>query len=136
MADHNPDDKQKRQAPDTERIEISADNLMDNMRDLVDKGNMRRLLIRNANGDVLLDIPLTAGVITGVLFLLFLRFWLVVGAIAAVVLKINIEVVRVSDDQAAPHNADPISRLEGTGADAQDAIDSAADEASRLSGDV
>lgn len=135
MADYDPDDKQKRQA-DTERIEISADNLMDNMRDLVDKGNMRRLLIRNANGDVLLDIPLTAGVITGVLFLLFLRFWLVVGVIAAVVLKINIEVVRVSDAQATQQQnaADPISRLGG--ADSSDAIDSAADEASRLSGDV
>ncbi|AFL73772.1 DUF4342 domain-containing protein [Thiocystis violascens] len=57
--------------PLSEEITVAGSALVDKVKDLVLKGNVRRLIVRRPNGKVLVDIPLTAGVgVAGVLTLL------------------------------------------------------------------
>jgi hypothetical protein len=49
----------------TEQIEIAASDLVDRTKELIGEGNVRRLIIRNQDDEVLLEVPLTAGVVVG-----------------------------------------------------------------------
>jgi hypothetical protein len=46
----------------TEQIEIAASELVERTKELIKVGNVRRLTIRNQDDEVLLEVPLTAGV--------------------------------------------------------------------------
>ena len=46
----------------TEQIEIAASELVERTKELINEGNVRRLIIRNRDDEVLLEVPLTAGV--------------------------------------------------------------------------
>jgi hypothetical protein len=46
----------------TEQIEIAASELVGKTKELIEEGNVRRLIIRNQDDEVLLELPLTAGV--------------------------------------------------------------------------
>ena len=50
----------------TEEIEINAGELVDRVKKLIEEGNVRRLIIRKPNDEILLEVPLTAGVAVGV----------------------------------------------------------------------
>ena len=63
----------------TEEHKVSGKNLLDRVKQIVHEGNVRRITIKNPEGKVLLDIPLTMGVVGAVL----LPFWAAVGTIAA-----------------------------------------------------
>ena len=47
----------------TEEHKVSGKNLLDRVKQIVHEGNVRRITIKNPHGKVLLDIPLTAGVV-------------------------------------------------------------------------
>jgi hypothetical protein len=49
----------------TEQIEIAASELVDRTKELIEEGNVRRLIIRNPDDKVLLEVPLTTGVAVG-----------------------------------------------------------------------
>lgn len=49
----------------TEQIEIAASELVDRTKELIEEGNVRRLIIRNPDDEVLLEVPLTTGVAVG-----------------------------------------------------------------------
>lgn len=63
----------------TEEHKVSGKNLLDRVKQIVHEGNVRRITIKNAEGRVLLEMPLTMGVVGAVL----LPFWAAIGAIAA-----------------------------------------------------
>ena len=48
-----------------EQLEVAGSQVVDRVRQLIDEGNVRRLILRNTEGRVLLEIPLTAGVAVG-----------------------------------------------------------------------
>ena len=48
-------------------IKVASDKLKDTLKQLLREGNVRRVVIRNASGRTLLDMPLTAGVAGAVL---------------------------------------------------------------------
>ena len=77
-----------------EQLEVAGNQVVDRVRQLIDEGNVRRLILRNPEGRVLLEIPLTAGVAVGGAV-----FWLNpllagLGAIAALLARVSIEIVR------------------------------------------
>ena len=81
-----------------EEIELAVDGLNERMKELIQEGNVRRLIIRKDNGDKLIEIPLTAGVAVGSVIALI---WPVIAAAAAVtglLTRIKIQVVRKWDD--------------------------------------
>lgn len=78
----------------TETIEVRGEDLLGRIKELVHEGNIRRIIIKNEEGDRLLEIPLTLGVVSAMLLPVFTA----VGALAAVVAKCTIEIERVEED--------------------------------------
>lgn len=91
------ENKDKRERTFTEELELAANEVVDTVRDLIQQGNVRRIVIRKANDDVLLEIPLTAGVAVGGVLAYFMPVLAAVGALAALVTSVKIQVVRVKD---------------------------------------
>ena len=73
-----------------EEIKVTGRKLKGTIKALVREGNVRRVVIRNAQGRTLLDMPLTAGVAGAVL----LPFWVAVGGIVALAKEFTIVVER------------------------------------------
>jgi uncharacterized protein DUF4342 len=65
--------------PRTEEFKVSGANLKAKLKEVIRKGTVRRVVIKNAQGRTVLDIPLTAGLLGAAL----LPFWAAVGGIAA-----------------------------------------------------
>ena len=78
----------------TEEIEIAGSELVTRFKELVTEGNVRRVIIRNKNGDRLLEVPLTAGVAVGGVLTLWNPVLAALGALAALIAEVRIEVVR------------------------------------------
>lgn len=73
-----------------EEYNVSGANLVDRVRELLHEGNVTRLIIKDADDKVLLEIPATVGVVGVVL-----APWLVaLGVIAALVTNCRIVVER------------------------------------------
>jgi len=81
-----------------EDIELEGRQLLDRVRDLIQEGNVRRLIIKDPNGKYNLEIPLTVGVVAGGVFALAAPVMAALGALAALVTRVQIQVVREMDD--------------------------------------
>lgn len=113
--------KPKNDAPNTfaEELNVAGSQLVERLQDLVRQGNIRRLILRDQHGRTLLEVPLTLGVVGGAGVALFAPFLAAVGAIAALVTRINIVVERYENPEDADHEAsgptvvemDPSERL-------------------------
>ncbi len=75
----------------SEEFQFSGEMLMSKIKELLHEGNIRRMIIKNEEGRVLVDIPLTIGVV-GALVAPQLA---ALGAIAALVTKGTIVVEKV-----------------------------------------
>ncbi len=73
-----------------EEFQVSADDLIGKVKELIKEGNIRSVVIRNEQGEKLIEFPVTGGVI-GVLIVPQLA---ALGAIAALVTKCTIAVER------------------------------------------
>lgn len=73
-----------------ERLHTTGDKLLETVKRIVREGNARRIVIRNDEEKVLLEFPLTAGVVGAAL----LPVWAAIGAVAALVGNCSIEVER------------------------------------------
>jgi len=73
-----------------EEFQVSADDLVGRVKDLIHEGNIRRIRVRNEKGETLLEIPVTVGLI-GALFAPYLA---ALGAIAALATRCTIAVER------------------------------------------
>ena len=93
------EEKDKRQKTFTETITVAGNELVKRVQELVKEGNVRRLIIRNEKGDVLLEIPLTAGFVVGGAVAVFSPVLAVVGTLAGLLAKVKIEIVRTDDTE-------------------------------------
>ncbi|WP_404786241.1 DUF4342 domain-containing protein [Altericista sp. CCNU0014] len=73
-----------------EEFTISGNDLAVKVKELVHEGNIRRIIIKNEEGRVLIEIPLTVGVVGGVLGAAFFPVVAAVGAIGALVAHLTI----------------------------------------------
>ena len=87
----------------TEQIEVAGSDLVDRAKKLIVEGNVRRLIIRNSDDEKLLEVPLTAGVMVGGAFSLIAPVLAALGAMAALLAWVKIEVVR-TEGQAEGSN--------------------------------
>ena len=78
----------------TENIEIAGSELVDRTKELIAEGNVRRLIIRNQDDEKMLEVPLTTGVVVGGAFTLLAPILAALGAMAALLARVKIEVVR------------------------------------------
>jgi hypothetical protein len=82
----------------TEEFHLKGDDVVAKIKELVREGNVRRVIVANAEGKVLVEIPVTIGVV-GVLLVPTLA---AIGALAAVLTDCTIKVVR---DETPPSDA-------------------------------
>jgi hypothetical protein len=90
----------------TEEFRVSGEGVLAKVRELVHEGNVRRITIKNDDGRVLIEIPLTLGVIGTVL----LPVWAAIGAIAALAANLTIAVERADDGDRARHEGDSVEQ--------------------------
>ena len=74
----------------TEEFKISGEDVIAKIKELVREGNVRRIIIRDADGRNLVEFPLTAGVIGAAL----LPVWAGIGAVVALAANYSILVER------------------------------------------
>ena len=82
----------------TEEMEVTGDKLVAYVKNLAEEGQVRRIRVTEPDGDIMLDIPLTFGAIAGGAVVLAAPLLAVLGALAAFVSKVKLEIVRDGDD--------------------------------------
>jgi hypothetical protein len=77
----------------SEEFQVKGDALVAELKKLVHEGNVRRITIKNEEGQTLIEIPLTLGVVGAVL----LPVWAAIGAIAALAANLTIVVEKIEE---------------------------------------
>ena len=78
----------------TEEFEVTGTELIERIKELVRAGNVRRVILRTQDNKLLLEIPLTAGAVAGGVVVLVAPVLAALGAMAALVAKVKLQVVR------------------------------------------
>lgn len=79
----------------TEEFKVQGDQLLAKVKELIHAGNVRRIILKNAEGVPVLEIPLTLGVVGA----LIAPVWAAIGAIAALAVDYSIVVERIVEDE-------------------------------------
>jgi hypothetical protein len=82
----------------TEEFKVRGDAVVAKIKELVHEGNIRRIIIKNEEGQTLIEAPLTLGVVGAVL----LPVWAAIGAVAALAANLTIVVEKVEQTPPAP----------------------------------
>lgn len=83
-----------------EEIEVTGSELISRVKELIKEGNVRHIVIRNQQNDVVLEIPLATGIAVGGVVAFFSLPLAALGALAALVTRLKIEVVRQAEAQS------------------------------------
>ena len=77
----------------TEELRVTGDALVGAIKTLLHEGNVRRITLKNEEGETLIEIPLTIGVVG----FLLIPVWAAVGAIAALAARLTIVIEKVEE---------------------------------------
>lgn len=80
--------------PQTEEFSVNSDNLVSKVQELINESNVRRILIKNPEGRVLLEVPLSAGLVGGAVGLAFFAPLVALASIAMLAAKFTLVVER------------------------------------------
>src|SRR5262245_17572353 len=83
-----------------EEIDIAGRDLVERVQNLFREGNVRRVILRDAAGTVLVEIPLAAGVAVGGVMVVAAPVLAALGALAALVTNCRLQIVRVAPPTA------------------------------------
>lgn len=83
----------------TEKTEfqVKGEDLLKKIKQLIHEGNIRRIIIKDKEGLVFMEIPLNVGIVGAAL----IPIWAAVGALAALVADFTIEVVKKEEEPKA-----------------------------------
>ena len=81
-----------------EQFRVTGDKVVSTIKDLLHEGNIRRITLKNDEGKILFEIPLTVGVVGAVLF----PVWAAIGAVAALAANMIIVVEKVDPEAEKP----------------------------------
>lgn len=76
-----------------EEIEVKGDELIARVKQLAEDNKVKRIRVIEPDGDIALEIPLTYGALAGGAVVVAAPVLAVVGALAALVAKVKIEIV-------------------------------------------
>jgi hypothetical protein len=77
----------------TEEFSVNGEDLLAKIKEILHEGNIRRIIIKKKDGDTVMEIPMTLGVV-GALIAPQLA---AIGAIAALVTEATVVVEKVTD---------------------------------------
>ncbi len=83
-----------------EEFKINGEDLVAKLKDIINQGNIRRIIIKNDKGVTLIEVPLTIGVVGAV----FLPVWAAIGAIAAMITNCTVVVERRVTPEEKPES--------------------------------
>lgn len=90
-----------------EEIEVSSKQLLSEINRLIADGNVRKLVVKSDDGHVFLTIPLTAGAVVGGIVTLGAPWLAVLAAVAGLVAKVKIEIIRSDEPKVQANSAKP-----------------------------
>lgn len=73
-----------------EEFKVSGDALVAKVKELIHQGNIRRIIVKNEEGHILVEIPLTVGVVGGVVSAVMFPLIAALGAIGALVAHLTL----------------------------------------------
>jgi len=74
----------------TEEIQVGANKLLSTIKGIMREGRVRRVVVKNADGRTVLDIPLAAGAVGAAL----LPLWAAIGGLAMLAARYTLVVER------------------------------------------
>lgn len=77
-----------------EEFKVNGEELLKKVKDLIAEGNVRRIIVKNKEGKILIEVPLTIGVVGALLAPPLAA----IGAIAALVTECTIIVERETEE--------------------------------------
>lgn len=83
-----------RRQPDD--IDFSSSDWLGKAKDLINQGNLRRLIVRRPSGRILIDVPLVAGLSVIAVLILVVPMLMALAALAALVMRFQLEIERDS----------------------------------------
>jgi hypothetical protein len=88
---------EEQRTPLHQRVTLAGSELVDFVKQLIEEGNVRRLIIRKPGGETLLEVPLTAGIAVSGALTLMAPVLAAIGALAALVAKVQVDIIRGGD---------------------------------------
>ncbi len=82
-----------------EEIEVAGRDAVARAQDIIEEGNVRRLIFLTAEDKVILEVPLTAGVAAGAAAVFIMPTLAAIGAAVAFLSKVKIQIVRVDEEE-------------------------------------
>jgi Domain of unknown function (DUF4342) len=82
-----------------EEVEVAGNQLVDRIKALVQENSTRRVIVRSEDNKEIFSVPLTTGVVVGGLITLTLPMLAALGAVAALVTKVKLEVIREEETE-------------------------------------
>ncbi len=89
----------------TEEFKVSGEEVLTKVKALIKEGRARKIIIKNEAGHTLIEVPMNVGAGVGAATLIFAPVIAAVGALAALVTKCTIVVVR---EENSKNNETPI----------------------------
>jgi|GEM_PF-2732169 len=84
VSPHNP--------PRVEEFKLSSGTVIDKVKELVKKGNVRKIIVKTDTGRSLVEIPLTVGVVGGVVGTITAPLFTVLGVVGVFAARLTIVV--------------------------------------------
>lgn len=92
--------KTKEERTWSEEFELAGSQLVDQVKEWIAEGNVRRIILRTPDNSLLLEIPLVAGAVVGGVVTILAPLLAVLGAVASVLADVKVEIVRVEEPAA------------------------------------
>jgi len=92
------DENKKEKKTFKEEVEIAGSELIKRVKELIQEGNVRKLILKKDSGEVIFELPLTAGVAVGGVFTLLAPVLAAIGAVAGLLAHVKVEIIRTDKD--------------------------------------
>ena len=88
-----------------EEIEVTGNRLVERVEELLQESSTKRVVIKSQEGKELMSVPLTFGMVAGGILTLGAPLLAALGAAAALLSKVKLEVIREEEEPPEPPDA-------------------------------
>ncbi len=82
-----------------EEMEVASADLVDRVKGWIEDATVTKVIIRKENGETMLEVPVAVGGAAAGVFTLFAPVLAAIGAMAALVAKVKVDIVREPGDK-------------------------------------
>ena len=93
--EENKETEENHKSGEKEKMNVMGNELIDKLKEIIKEGNVKKITIKNNEGDSLLEIPVTAGVVGLVLF----PYIGILGGMAAMLKEYKLEIKKEKEEE-------------------------------------